>query len=663
MKYFYKRTLSLLLVVLVVIGCVGCGKSCKDDESGDATNKRHNVEMVKTDKYLVSNGTTEYKIVYSTAENDERYNFSISELQFFFKESTGISLQAVSDDGLNYTDSDKYISLGSTSVLKTSEIDVNEDFIGVQGVRILTKGNTVFLYGNTGAAVLNSVYFFLQLTFGYDHYVMDYVIDRNVKNVSLFNYDVTEIPDVTYRNLGQAIIYTSSTLARRLMSSDKQSADRINVQNFEEGGTGASPNHNALFYCPPSKFNNPDNPETYHPKWYSSDGTQLCYTAHGDTDEYNALIEQIIEVGKRNLIRDQDNSILPFSSSDVVSVCNCDACRKAYEEYGANSGANLKVLNELYKGLMNWFKTDEGKPYARDLKVTTLAYNEYTAPPAKKNSKGEYEATIKAEDGVTISYAPINMDWNKSIYDEANSSYAESFEGWKVVTKDFSFWFYSVNYSNFFAPFNYFDSMQDNFKAMVGYGNCSWMTDCGTQAIVSGGFQTLLIYLDTKLMWNVNADFECYVKKFFEMAYGVVAEEMYDMFMEFRLCAKIAQSNGFVGDIYLRGDKIYKNINGVEYWPRAIMTEWVKRYNNMLDQVSMYKDSDVKLYETYYNRIARERLLPLYVLSNYYDAELRKDDLLTYRNQFKSDCLLFGNTIAGHSPTSLLADLYASWGI
>ena len=618
--------------------------------------------MEKTDRFLVKDGVTEYQIVFDKTKDGELYKFAVEELQYFFKEATGIELTAISDEGLTYTNSSKYISLGETSILESAELDVDKDFIGVQGVRILTKGDTIFLYGNSGDSVLNSVYFFLQLTLGYDHYVTDYVIERDVKEVSLFNYDVVEIPDATYRNLGQDMIYTSKTLARRLMSSETQGADRIQVQNSEDGSKSVSANHCALIYCPPGKFNDPNKPETYHPDWFSSDNTQLCFTAHGNEEEYSLMIEQIIEVGKRNLIRDTESNILPFSSMDQVTVCGCEACSIAYEQYGANSGAHLKVANELYKGIMEWFETEEGKPYARELKVTMLAYNEYTAAPIKKDDKGEMVSTIKAESGISISFAPINMDWNKSIYDEANSSFSEAFDGWKLVTEDFSYWFYTTNFTNFYAPFNCLDSLQENYQAMVGSTNCTWITDCGVRTFAPTSWQTLLIYLDSKLMWNVNIDFEYYVKKFCDMAYGVVAEEMYEMLMEFRIHSKIAQANGFVGDIYL--SNFYTNNAGEELWPKAVMLKWVDKYDYILEQVEVYKESDPEKYDAYYNAIARERLMPLYMLAEHYKDELSKDDLLKFRTQFKNDCLSFGeNTLGDFPKKTLLADVYSSWGI
>ena len=93
------------------------------------------------------------------------------------------------------------------------------------------------------------------------------------------------------------------------------------------------------------------------------------------------------------------------------------------------------------------------------------------------------------------------------------------------------------------------------------------------------------------------------------------------------------------------------------------MIEWVEKYNYILEQVEGFRESEPEIYKEYYRRIARERLLPLFILSYHYGEELRAEDKLMYRTQFKSDCLLFGETLLGSSPNALLADLYITWGI
>ena len=662
MKKTFYLIVSLFLVVVIGFSC-GCSACDKNDDpvTPSSQNIRHSVKMTSTGRFVIENGKSDYRIVYSENETGDasRLKFAREELQFFIKEATGVVLPIISDGGLAFSDDAKYISLGNTSLLESAGIEIDRELLGIQGVRIVTKGNTVFIIGLNEYAIQNAVYIFLQNAFNYDHYVYDYYIDTGMTDFELMDYDITEVPDVSYRAPGQNQLYKSVTLLRRMMYLDHEGDFLVSVDNTEEGAKSTSANHNALNYVPVATYNDPSKPETYHPKWFSDDGTQLCYTAHGDEAEYEALLNQILRIAKKNLIADTTSTLLPFSSMDVVSVCSCNSCKAALEQYGANSGAAIKLANSLYTGIMEWFN-GEGSDYSRDnFKIIMLAYNEFVQAPVKINSEGVMEPTIKAE-GISISFAPINMDWSRSIYDEANNSYGQSFKGWQLVTDSFSFWMYSTNYCNFYAPYNVINSLQENYKAFISSG-ADWLIDLGSDEQMPPCWQTLIAYLDAKLMWNVNIDFEYHVNKFFDMAYGNASETMKEVFTMYRVRTVIAQEHGFKGDCYMLNP--YSRA-GYDFWPVKEMQAWIEKFDYAIEQIEPIKNTDIYLYNELYKRIAVERVTPLFVLCVNYEADLDADLLNDYRNLFKKDCSLLGGVRAGaHPKSTYLIDYYNSWGI
>ena len=62
----------------------------------------------------------------------------------------------------------KYISLGQNELWKAADISLEEG-LGNDGTQMVTKGNSVFLFGNTEKAALYAVYDFLYYTLNFDY--------------------------------------------------------------------------------------------------------------------------------------------------------------------------------------------------------------------------------------------------------------------------------------------------------------------------------------------------------------------------------------------------------------------------------------------------------------------------------------------------------------
>ena len=206
-----KRITAFVIVAILALSIVGCKKTDNSGSNGGNTgntggaepivqSENHRFSYKETNEYLVKNGTTEYKIVIPSENVSAELNIARDELARLFKEATGVTLETVSDAGKSHDANGKYISLGNTSLYKSSGLNVDTKTLKKDGARILTKDKTVYFIGKTDTGVLNGVYDFLNMHFNFETYFKDtYTLTTGVTDLKLMNYDVVDIPDIEYR--------------------------------------------------------------------------------------------------------------------------------------------------------------------------------------------------------------------------------------------------------------------------------------------------------------------------------------------------------------------------------------------------------------------------------------------------------------------------------
>ena len=122
MKKFFTRFLVCSLAVLMLFVSVSC-KGNGDDTSGKENHKvyyeggTHVYNVGTTDKQILVNGNTDYKIVVPEEQDDYIKNASLDMKDILF-ESTGATFPIITDEGLTYSEDTKYISLGNTTIFE-----------------------------------------------------------------------------------------------------------------------------------------------------------------------------------------------------------------------------------------------------------------------------------------------------------------------------------------------------------------------------------------------------------------------------------------------------------------------------------------------------------------------------------------------------------------
>ena len=405
--------IALSLASCFVLGAVGCknnggttgnnnGKiNAMDYTTLGNVEGTHLYNVASTENMLVENGLTEYKVVIpenpSTVEQT-----AVKELIYFFDEATGITLQTVSETQITYSQNAKYISVGNTTFAQQANVKADYETLGDTGLTIQTNGQSVFLLGAKEYGTLYAVYEFLSQAFDYEYFASNLIqINRNVKDVPLMDYDIVDVPDYEYNLATYGFIRSSEMIRNRYRMAD-DSKFFIPV--------GGRMYHNSFEWLP-KEYENVDGVEQLiHPKWYSIEGgklvgTQLCYTAQGDAEEYQLMLNAALEKAKELLSDPQyfDRPILTFTQQDTQTWCECDTCAAEKKKYGTNAAVVVKFVNAL-RGLIDaWFEGD-GAEYKRDFTLLFFAYhltnNSPTVYDEKTNTYTAIDDSVKCVPGV-----------------------------------------------------------------------------------------------------------------------------------------------------------------------------------------------------------------------------------------------------------------------
>ncbi len=651
-----KRLLAILLAGLSLFTIGACKE--KGVEVGekvelpvvekDYVGAEENQTISSTGEYLIKDSKTDYKIVYAS-DAETAVMTAISELNTFVSEATnGLKFEAVTDDQVSYSNTSKYISIGQNAFWKDANIALAKD-LGADGTQMVTKGKSVFLFGNTAQAALYAVYDFLYYILDFDYmYKEVYSLDRNVTEVELKNYDLVNIPDIPVRTAGYGWIESDSTYMNRMRVVGYYDAfapvNGLMFHNSEKYVESTIADHEAF--------------------WRSTCGNQLCYTAKGNAEEYEALQEACLASLKSAVIANPEATVIGMLQEDKASWCSCQACKEIIQEYGATSAILVLFMNDLRSRLDAWFETEEGQPYYNPaMNLVFFSYHKTNSAPATYDEDSETWVAnkgIHCNDGVAVMYAPIEADYTHSLLHEKNKFALDVMRGWGAVCDKMYLWVYSAPFANYFVWYNAFNGMQDTYKLAKEVG-AQWIFDQAqySECTVPFGWGALKSYLVCKLAWNVDVDIDKLTDKFFKAAYGPVAEEMKEYYFEQRVyltwlsdntaysCSRSC-SNGDIGE--------------AEFWPKPVLTSWLDSINKIVENLEDVKRTDPELYEFYYYNVALERLSIYERLVNLYSYNISDDLLLEYKLQFIADAEALKIGITSETQESLTT-IKSAWGM
>lgn len=667
LKYIKKIVIPLLLAFTLLTGaCNNPSTSLDEGNSGNEGKGRgiHIQNITETNEKIINNGKTEYKILIPTSAS-ENVTIAAEELRLFFEQASGISLSIVTDDA--YEPNGKYFSIGKTTLLKDKNLKAEAD-LGGEGFKIITKDSSIFAYGYKDAGALNGVYELLNLLFNFDVYFADWIVlDEDVTELNLNIYDIKEVPDFSVR-----ILSVSDPIWRR----------RLRIYNVQHLTTDLRPRdsvdarlHNAILVLEQETYNNPEKPETYHPKWFMDSDirlhsqTQLCYTAHGDEAEWLLMMEEAVNVIKYAFIDSklpqEETMYIRFDISDNWRMCKCDGCVAQMDEYGSASGAVVKSCNKISELITAWMNTEEGQPYKRDFQVIFLAYHATVEPPIKIDAAtGEEIATIHCLENVIPQFC-FNNDPLFSIYEDEAEATRRGVEGWNKCAKHLFSWLYSANYTDYLHMFDDFGEMQELAQYCYDNGISIFYDEATRQLNMQPGFYLFKLYLGAKLAWNVDANVRELTDKYFTNYFGPASDTMREVFNQHRVYnAGLKNSNdinhlGNGSD----GDSAWMDMNQTKFWDFRLVKAWYEMCNEAIEKLEKIKNSNAVAYQHYYDHIAAERLSYIYTLVSVFETQFNSSELQRLKLTFRDDVIRLNVSHATHKAMGDINELLQAWGI
>ena len=608
----------------------------------------HTISKEKKSSYIIKDGRCYYSVVLPDNPKPLEQK-AADELIYFFREATGITLPVVHDGELQFRPELHCFSVGNTKMIKfsniyESQLEIDKKTLGEVGGRVVSYGWTVFMFGATDRGTLNAVYEFLRFYFHFDCYFTDfYSIDRNVTELPYYSLDIIETPDITYHNNGYRFI--RGDLAYRW----HRFSEIIPVNGFD--------GHNVFEYV------DVKNNLKKHPLWFDNPDKplQLCFTAHGDEKEYEAMLSQCFETLKKAL-KECPYNIVRFAMQDVVETCQCKACRENAKKYKSESASVILLLNRLKKMVDDWFMTDEGKPYARKLKIVFYAYIDFEAAPARLDEKGNYVAideSVKCADGVVPMLCFIEMKYTRSPKDPVNKKWYDITRAWHACANELHFYFYDTNFHYYLTPYDSFTCMREYYQMVVD-NNSTFLHNLGQPHNAHPtGFSILKGYLESKLAWDMKSDLDKYTDKFFRNFFGDACEPMRKLYDSWRKVAYDQPRKYGYGE--RRNVEVYAIPLSKKLWDKKTLTEWLDLTDKAMAAISHLTATDFPMYCKYAENIIAERIFVKYLLIEVYGETYDESTLLTMKKSVRKDCEYVG--ITNWNEQENASFLWKSWGI
>ncbi|MBO6263125.1 MAG: DUF4838 domain-containing protein [Clostridia bacterium] len=651
-----------LAAVLFTTACGGGKTSSTSESSGGneqpievvETTKKEPLpnalhKVYKTDKgrVLVKNAgtdqaTTEYKIlVPDDLEKQKAANMISVFLQMDSGAQFDVAIYDSGDMSFKFDENSKYIAVGCTELFDKVGLEMPEDDLKYSGYYIKSYGQSVFIEAPRAYGFQTGAIGFLKAVVGYDMLDEDCVVFENDGSY-LPDLEVIEAPDFDFRNWTNWM--TTTKLYRMGYS-----------QNYSSIiDTNGSSMHNCLEYLPTSLYLNPSDPENYHPAWYSENGRyrQLCYTAHGDAEEYEKMQLACLDVIKEAVAADLNREIVTLTQEDYAFRCECPACSAVVEKDGSISATLIRFMNDLEDKISAYMK-EIGDD--RQIVLCFFAYHTSLNAPTTPVSE---DPSLKLNDNVCVIIAPISAKYTIPLDEGVNEPFAENFERWGEYATKIMAWVYECNYHHYLYPYNSYSSMVDTYY-FLKKNNTFFIYNEGQRKNKNvpcfGKFKE---YLCAKAQFDVTVDYRDLEKKFFENYFLDAAQPMKDLYDQITAWETNIETDPSYG---LDGG-IYEEYADEKFWPKMLTESWLKLIDEAYEKIAHFELEDPTLYKKLVKRIKIESIFMRYLECTLYAYSYSPEELKEIRTSFCNDCIEL-DIFDYREHDGDMSVIFAGWGL
>ena len=446
---FAKLYLSFLFIILILISC----------------NQSENLILVK-------NGKSDYSIIVSNSA-DSVILKAATEFQKYIERISGARLKILTD---NFPLTESEILIGRSN--RTNDLTGLRDDMEEDGFVIKTIEDRLFIVGGKEKGTLYGVFSFLEEYLGVRKYSAEFTTVPRRKTISIEPVDMRQDPVFSFRELH--------------MPDPRQDE---NFRDWHKLDLKEGKNEWGMFV---HTFDDLVPPETYfktHPEYFSflnvrriPDG-QLCLS---NPEVFNLVIEGLT----KRMAEKPEALYWSVSQNDTYKACECENCRRQYDEFGGYSGAMINFVNKVAAEFP-------------DKIISTLAYQYTRSAPEN----------IKPAENVNIMFCSIECNRSRPLStDPLSASFRRDTEAWCRLTDNIFMWDYVVQFRNLVSPFPNLRVLQPNIQYFRDNG-MQMMFQQGSGGLVSE-FYELRQYIIAKLLWNPDADVDAIIDDFVNGYYG-----------------------------------------------------------------------------------------------------------------------------------------------
>lgn len=585
---------------------------------------------------------------------------------------------SVSNRELAFTPNATYIVFAHERLAQEANIEWATDVdLAYSGYMIKTVDNSVFFKVNSFYGYQTVAQSFCREVLGYEWYSADTIVFTK-DGATLPDMDIVEKPDFDL-TWNHGYMANSNYMASPLT---KEAVFTTINGNFC---------HNSLDFLPTATYSEA------HPEWYAYEAAspinQLCYSAHGNKEEYDLMLQTAFEAVMLSLAANPDDAVLTFTRQDGYGHCICDSCNKISAAFNdSHAVLYMFFVNDLDTLVQAELErqAQESETPKRELTILFFAYSATASAPVAGDSFSNYVVpstqVITKEDGtkanlieyngelielpyvktyedglicnehVGVFYAPIEACFQESFYHPQNKQYKTTFEKWSLLSDRLYCWIYDTNFTQYLVPYNSYDGIPDTLRFLKSIGGEFLFNQGDRENVVFAGFGALRSYLTYTLAREVNLDVGVLVDKFFENYFGPAAKTMrkyYEL-----VVAHIEQLQVDYPEVFYtqrRTDMMEK-----EYWPWATVQNWWDLCEEAYYEIEVYKTSDPELYKTLYKHIQTETIFPRFVIAYFYEGYYEESEIYNIRAALVEDCNTLGYRY--YEEAMPIAPYFEAWG-
>ena len=649
-----KKIIKIICIAMSAVLCLSaasCKKEQEQSQSGTqgrpivSTAENHQLSLSQSETWFIENNSSQY-VIALPGDASISENFAAEELNYFLNMAAGVTLPVQTDPQV--TEGSKFISLGKNSV--SEHYEVAEPDIDDDGFILKTCDDSLIILDNGGyfsRGVLFGVYEFLSHLLHFDTFSADEIYIDRVNSVKMLDIDALEIPDLGGRSV-YSDLQTGVSLGNRMRkySSQRKEEDSLMMYYFTVPDRAW---HNSFEVLDPEKYSED------HPLIYSSDFSQLCYTAHDDDEEYKFMLDTSVKyftdyIASRPALSEFH---FTFTQSDTTTLCSCKTCTDMNEKYGAFSATIVLFMNDLAEGIQGYL--DENSLNV-DFSICFFAYHQSQAAPVKTDENGNLYPEMMLSEHVFPLIAIIEANGFAGLDESANGTAMTDIDNWAKLSEEIGIWKYSANFRNLIMPYNWTNNFVIDRQKLAQYDVCFFFDEDASMSDMNmTNFYTLKDYLSSKIEWNTGYDAEELTDKFFNNYFKQAAEPMRELYDAMRTyLTKLYYETGYYGFYNAEGATL-------ERFPKGIINYWMSLINSAYSAIEPVKNTDSELYTRLYNRITLESLSIRYLDLQLYDYTYNTTQLQELRQDYIDDTRTV--TLLHFSENYRISYLIQEWGV